>query len=243
MISSKVGIIYSYVFYLIGKKDFQTDSGPLRKIIAKWFFMQSITRRYTGSPETVMEQDISRIRDCQNKYEFINILEKIINEKFTDDFWKITLPNELAVSTATAPTLFAYYASLVLLEANVLFSNLKVTSLLDPAIKANKSATERHHLFPRNYLKSLNITDIKETNQIANFALVEWKDNIDISDNSPQNYLPEYSSKFSSELKKMYYWHALPDNWETMEYKTFLEQRRKLIAKVIKDGYDKLSSL
>ena len=244
MISSKVGIIYSYVFYLIGKRDFQIESKSLRKIIAKWFFMQAITRRYTGSPETVMEQDFSRLRDCHSQADFIIVLNKIIEEKLTDDFWKITLPNELAVSSATAPALFAYYASLVLLDANVLFSNLKVSSLLDPSIKSNKSATERHHLFPRNYLKSVNISDIKETNQIANFALVEWKDNIDISDEPPSSYLPEYLSILSTDLlNKMYYRHALPENWESMDYKIFLEQRRKLIANVIKNGFDKLNSM
>ena len=36
----------------------------------------------------------------------------------------------------------------------------------------------------------------------------------------------------------MYRHHALPDNWETLSYFEFLSQRRKLIARVIKDAYD-----
>ncbi len=38
----------------------------------------------------------------------------------------------------------------------------------------------------------------------------------------------------------MYRWHALPDAWETMEYSAFLEKRRELMARVIRDGYERL---
>lgn len=41
-------------------------------------------------------------------------------------------------------------------------------------------------------------------------------------------------------LDKMKYCHALPDQWYEMDYKEFLEERRKMIAKVIRDGYEKL---
>ncbi len=39
----------------------------------------------------------------------------------------------------------------------------------------------------------------------------------------------------------MAYWHALPENWEKMRYKEFLEARRLLIAKVIRDGFTRLT--
>ena len=34
--------------------------------------------------------------------------------------------------------------------------------------------------------------------------------------------------------------HALPDGWEHMDYHDFLRQRRILMAKVIKRGYERL---
>ena len=34
--------------------------------------------------------------------------------------------------------------------------------------------------------------------------------------------------------------HALPDGWENMEYPDFLSQRRKLMADVIRQGYETL---
>jgi hypothetical protein len=61
--------------------------------------------------------------------------------------------------------MYAYYASLCLLYANALFSKMKVSELLDPTTKANKSSVEKHHLFPKNYLKTLGVTEkTRQTN-------------------------------------------------------------------------------
>jgi len=35
----------------------------------------------------------------------------------------------------------------------------------------------------------------------------------------------------------MYYWHALPVDWEHLTYNDFLVERRKKIAFIIKDAY------
>lgn len=238
MITSQTALLYSYVMYLIGKRDFGVNPFTLRDVIARWFFMVSLTGRYTSSPETAMEQDLARLRSLSDERDFVNILDRIITDTFTEDFWNIALPNLLATSSARSPSLFAYYAALNLLEARVLFSKMRVAELLDPATKANKSATERHHLFPRAYLKRQAIESSRDTNQIANYALVEWHDNIGISDAPPAVYFPKYAQRFSeSELAEMRYWHALPEGWEQMDYQTFLDIRRPLIAKVVRDGF------
>jgi hypothetical protein len=243
MISSQNALLYAYVFYLIGKQEFHVDHYVLRNLIARWFFVIALTGRYTGSFEALMEQDLARIRDVRNADGFVALLDKIINDTLTEDYWNITLPNELATSSPRSPSLFAYYASLVLLDARVLFSKMQVSALLDPAIKAKKSGTERHHLFPKGYLATIGISEIRETNQIANFALVEWDDNIEISDDPPSKYYRKYASRFSKEeLDQMLHWHALPLDWPNMEYKELVETRRKLIAQIIREGFSKLEN-
>lgn len=203
--------------------------------------MSALTSRYTGSFETVMEQDLARLRDVKSAGDFVGVLDRVVMDNLTDDFWNITLPNDLATSSPRSPSLFAYHAALILLQAKVLFSKLSVSELLDPAIKARKSAAERHHLFPKNYLASQGINDLRSTNQIANYALLEWDDNINISDTAPSEYFPIYAARFSpSDLQQMMYWHALPEGWEKMDYLYFLEIRRKQIAQVIRDGFQKL---
>ncbi len=243
MISSKMGLIYSYTLFLIGRKDFQVNQYELRNSIARWFFMTALTGRYSASPETSMEGDLTRLRDIKDSDQFLNVLDRIVNDTLTEDFWNITLPNELASSAARSPALYAYYAALNLLDAKVLFSNMKVGELLAPTTKAKKSFLERHHLFPKNYLNEIGYKETRQINQIANYALVEWWDNISISDSSPVEYFPEYVKRFDQneeELKWMMYWHALPEDWHNMDYPTFLEQRRKKIAQVVRDGFNKL---
>lgn len=117
MITSQTALLYSYVFYLIGKQDFHVDHYTLRNLIARWFFMASMTGRYTGSPETVMEQDLARLRGLSTAAEFEQTIDRVIDAAFTEDFWHITLPENLATSSARSPSLFAYYAALNLLES------------------------------------------------------------------------------------------------------------------------------
>lgn len=244
MISSQAAMLYGYVMFLIGRFDFKLDLYQLRNLIARWFFMTTLTARYSSSPETTMEADLARLRSANDADGFVKIFDQLISDTLTEDFWTITLPNEIATSSPRSPSLFAYYAALNLLDAKVLFSKMKVSELLDPAIKAKKSSTERHHLFPKNYLKKISITEIRDTNQIANYALVEWSDNIEISDSAPSEYLPQYLARFTpDDLDKMYYWHALTQEWESMKYEDFLKARRKAIAQVIRDGFRKLCEL
>lgn len=242
MISSQTAIIYCYTFYLIGKKVFNVDSFALSTLMARWFFMVSVTGRYTSSPESAMERDLAGIRDFTTSDQFVQWMEKTINTEFTEDFWNITLPNRMDTSSATSPYQYAYYASLNLLHAKALFSNKKIADLLDPAHKAKKSAVERHHLFPKKHLKELGITQTRITNQIANYALVEWDDNIAISGEPPEAYFSKYAERFTdAELSKMRHWHALPVNWEKMEYSDFLEARRKLMAQIIREGFEHIA--
>ena len=242
LISSQINLLYCYALFLIGRTEVGVDLYRLRNVMARWFFMSSLTSRYTGSPESVMEQDLAGLREIRDADQFVAHLDRITQDSLPDDYWNITLPNELATSSARSPSLFAYYAALNLLDARVLFSKMKVSELLDPASHANKSAIERHHLFAKNYLKSLGITEARDTNQIANYALVEWSDNIAISDGAPAKYYPKYAARYSTEeLKQMRFWHALPDEWEGMPYTEFLHERRKRIAQVIREGYKVLA--
>lgn len=240
-ISSNNNVLYSYVFFLIGKIDYGVGLYDLKCLIARWFFMCSITGRYTGSPETAMEMDLSKLRSVNTADEFKKIINDIIDSQLTKDFWEVTLPLSLATSSFRSPSLFAYYASLNIHDGYGLFSKLKVSELLQSGLRSNKSALERHHLFPKAWLIRNGITEKREYNQIANFALVEWSDNIAIKDKEPKIYLPFYKERFTDgEYVKMQYWHALPNGWEHLSYNEFLMERRKAIAKVIEDGFERL---
>lgn len=243
MISSSVTLMYTYVLYLIGKIDLKIDRKNLDKAIGKWFFTATLTSRYTGgSPETMMERDLANLRTVKDGETFLKYIHNTIDAELTQDFWEVTLPTRMITSSVSSPMLNSFYAAQNLLDARALFSEIRVWDALDPTTIAKKSKVERHHLFPKNYLKSFGINSVRETNQIANFALVEWHDNISISDAPPSEYYQKYKEELGPEIiKQMTYWHALPVDWESMTFDEFLTERRKLMAKVIKDGFTRLT--
>lgn len=239
-VTSQNALLMAYTLYLLGLNEFKVDKFELKSIIAQWLFMSSLTSRYTGgSAESAMEADLAALREIKTSREYLQWLEGNIKVELTNDFWSITLPSRLRTSASRGPALFAWYAALVLMDAKVLFSKKKVADLLAPAKRAKRKGVERHHLFPAAYLKKeLGLKSIKEINRIANLALVEWDDNADISKQPPGKYAPRLEKRFGGEeLAKMYYWHGLPPDWYELGYEALLEQREKLIAKVVKDGF------
>ncbi len=240
-ISSQMAVLYAYALWLIGKRDFHVDTYCLREIMARWFFMTTLTGRYTSSPESRMEQDLALLRDAHTADDFVRVLDQQIEAVFTRDYWEFTLPNELETAAARNTAQFAFYAALCLLDAPVLYSNMKVSALLDPSTKAKRAALERHHLFPRRYLQRINIGEERLMNQVANYALVEWDDNVRVSDRPPSEYVPELETRFSPEaIREMYHLHALPERWYDMEYPQFLKERQKRMAEVIRQGFEKI---
>jgi len=246
MISSDNALLFSYALWLMGRVDYGVPLDRLREVMARWFFMAHTTGRYTGAFESRFEQDAARLSELGPKDAdgFVRVLSQVVDDTLTGDYWTITLPNELATSASKSPALLAYIAALNILDADALLSTGKVRSRLDPAITAKKGI-ERHHIFPRAYLSAvLKVTDNKEINQIGNMALVEWADNIAISDDPPPVYWPAQlnAKQLPKEvLDQQRYWHALPDGWEHMDYPTFLVSRRRLMGQVVKDAYAKLN--
>ncbi|WP_344417199.1 GmrSD restriction endonuclease domain-containing protein, partial [Streptomyces glomeratus] len=247
MISSQNTLLYSYALWLIGRVHYAVPIDQLRSTIARWFFMAQLTGRYSGSVETQMEQDLALLRDLKpgDTRGFTTALDRVVRETLTSDFWSITLPNALNSSAAKSPALLAYIAALNILDADVLLSTTKVRTRLDPAILARKGV-ERHHLFPRKYLqKALGITHTARINQIANMALLEWTDNIAISDQAPTDYWPQQlaAKRIPPEaLARQLYLHALPEDWSSMGFESFLSARRTLMAQVIRDAFLQLEN-
>jgi hypothetical protein len=242
MISSENAVIYSYVLWLIGRRDFGVDLPVLREVIARWFFMAHTTGRYTSSPESQIESDLLRLRDVVHGdgAQFCTRLDREVEAVLTNDYWEISLPNRLQTSSARSPALFAYWAALNLLDAELLFSTTKVVTRLDPGVVAVRDV-ERHHLFPKRHLEEQGIRGAPRTNQIANMAFIDWAENTAISAKAPAVYWEAMSTRVDGErLKHQRYWHALPVGWEQLSYAEFLDKRRRLIAQVIRDGFSRL---
>jgi hypothetical protein len=245
LISAKNTLLFAYSFFLIGKEEFKINYETLQKLIIQWFIFSSITGRYSGATDATFETDLNRIKDCKNGNDYIAVLSGVIDQELNDSYWSNTLVNDLVTSNSKSPMISAYFAAQNFLGVRVLFSAKNISDLFDPAVKTRKKRLDKHHLFPKNYLVKNYLMDpqknIKEINQVANFAYLEFEENINIKDLPPHDYMEKFKKRYSHEdLTRMYSEHALPIDWENLEYNEFLAQRRKLIASFIRTAFEKI---
>jgi hypothetical protein len=248
-ISSENNVVLVYALYLIGRS-YGLSHSELRTTIARYFFMSSLTGRYTGSFETQITQDVQAFTEAGDGADYLARLRQAISTELTPDYWTTRLPQVLATAAARGPGLFAYAASLCLLNARVppfvdggagqeQKSSLLLRDLFDPVVQPKKIPIERHHLFPRRYLEREGISGTRSINQIANLSYVEWPENIEISDAAPSSYWPRYADQFS--VEDLFH-HALPQDWAQMDYEQFLDERRMLMAQVIRKGFETIGA-
>lgn len=241
IVASTNAIVFCYVLYLIGKYDYKVPPVILQKIIKKWIFMSTITSFYTVSTESEVEKQLADLRNVHTADAFVAYLDGVISTKFSDDYFNLTLPADLMSAAATSPAWFGYIAALNVLGTPMLFSTTTLAAKLLPGASGDKKAIDKHHIFPKNYLTGIGYTSDRDRNQVANFTYLDYNTNIDISDDSPAEYVDRYRQKLGDEgYKKSCAENALPVDFEKMSYPNFLEQRRKLMADIVKKAYQKL---
>ena len=242
LISSKFGFYACYGLYLIGRYKFNVDYKKLERIISKWFVFSQLTQRYSFSPESRYERDLVRFR--QEDVDFVEILNSIMNSELTDDYWNITLLQRLESSVNNYAGKI-YTVSKIDEGNNILFSKAKLRDHLNPMIKSKKKSVDVHHIFPKNYLIKNGITDKTDYNQQANYIYIEYSDDIKIRDQPPVEYWPlmlDSVSEFDREeiIKNYTKYYDLPHEFWNMDYFEFLEARRELMAKSIRNYFERL---
>ena len=244
LVASTNAVVHSYVLYLIGKYEYKVPSLELQKIIRKWIFMSTITLFYTGSTETEVEKQFADLRNVSSSQEFVKYLDDIIKTRFTDDYFTYTLPKELNSSSATSPAWYGYIASINILGTPMLFSTVQLSHHFVLGTSGSKNSIDKHHIFPKHYLEKIGYKDDRDRNQIANFTYLDYVTNIDISDNPPNEYVGRYREKLGEEAYRVTCeQNALPLNFENLEYKEFLNQRRLLMAQIVRKAYCELDKL
>ena len=240
-IRSNYVVVYSYVFYLMGKYEFKVSPLELRKVIVRWIFMSTITSFYSSSPETTVERQMADLRNVHNGSEFVEYLDNSIKLKMNETYFSVELVNDLTSSSAISPLWFGYVASVNVLGTTMLFSNTPQSKYWIIGADGDKKAIDKHHIFPKHYLEKIGINSDRDRNQLANFTYLDYNTNIDISDDAPALYIERFKGKFGEDsFAKHLADNAIPMGFEHMNYFEFLEERRKLMAGIIKKAYQKL---
>ena len=245
MIRSQNTINFTYIVYLVLKYQ-KIIPAKIESYIRKWFVMSMLTRRYSSSPESSFDYDVKRI----NEIGIAKYIEDIEAAELSDAFWEAGLPQQMNTPVASSPYFNVYLASQVYeKDKGFLSRDITVHDLL--AFKGDV-----HHLFPKNYLKKHGLMQNKY-NQIANYVIMQSEINIAIGDKSPADYfskLLEYCSNGNKnfaygaiteldQIRENFTMHCVPEGMENKNiehYEEFLQERRKLMSKKIKNYYWKL---
>ena len=240
-VRSNYVVVFSYVFFLMGKYEYNVPPVELRQAIIRWIFMSTITSFYSSSPESTVERQMADLRNVHDSKAFIEYLDNTVKLEMNDTYFSVDLVKQLTSSSASSPLWFGYIASINVLGTTMLFSNTPQSKYWLIGTDGDKKAIDKHHIFPKHYLEEIGIESDRDRNQLANFTYLDYNTNIDISDNPPVDYVENYKSKLGTEVyAKSLADNAIPLGFENLDYFEFLEQRRKLMAGIIKKAYDKL---
>ena len=240
-IRSNYVVVYSYVFYLLGKYEYKVPPMELRNSIVRWIFMSTIKSFYSSSPESTVERQMADLRNILNAQDFISYLDNSVKLEMNESYFSVELINALTSSSANSPVWFGYIASINILGTTMLFSNTPQSKYWIVGSDGEKKSIDKHHIFPKHYLETIGIDSDRDRNQMANFTYLDYNTNIAISDDAPALYVEKFKKKLGEDIyAKHLENNAIPIGFESLDYFDFLSKRRKLMAEIIKKAYNKL---
>lgn len=242
LINSQMTLDFAYTLYLILNNNNQIDKTQIKHFVSKWYVFSTLTSRYITSPESVMDLDIRRIAEKG----FIEYFKEMEEANLSNTFWEIGLVQDLETSAINSPFFNVFLAAQVHGSDNSLLMNgTKVRDLIT-------TMGDIHHIFPKGHLQKKGITDKSKYNQIANYTYLDTQTNISIGEKAPNEYFKTVFEQCDSNemkfgnisdtslLKENLSINCIPENIINMDashYDDFLLERRKLMARKIKDYY------
>lgn len=242
LLHSAMTLDFAYTLYLMLLDDPAIPNAQIKRYVQRWFVMSTLTSRYTGSPETAMDKDMRAIAEKG----FIDYFNEVEASELSDNFWNITLPQNLETSSVNSPSFNAFLAAQINLNCNsMLMNGTKISDLIS-------ISGDVHHIFPRAYLQSSGITSKTKYNQVANYVYLDTQVNKAISDDAPCIYFGSVKSQCDSKdiklgnisdenlLRTNLKENCIPEEVFEMtaaDYDDFLQKRRKLMAKMIEEYY------
>lgn len=244
LIASNNAILNSFALYVLGRR-IGVERHKLDELISRWVFASLLSARYSTSSETRFDEDLSRVASLKTGEgeAFAAVLDRALGEVLSGDFWTNRLVRDLETQRGRAPAALGFRAAQVVLGARALFGDQSLRDMLDPHGRGSRAAVEIHHLFPTAWLQSKGVRDRRQINQVANFADVGWYQNTVIGGHSPKRYVPLVRQKLALDddrWGRMCSEHALPPGWEELNYDTFLNERRRRMADLIRVAFRKL---
>jgi len=213
-----INALVPLVVYSSKKQDQLTDNEA--KGLLFWFFEATIHGRFTGSPETKIDQDLKAIESADSINSMVANLKKDIPS------FDIT-PEMIEGKYQRHPFLPLIFAIFRKKNAKDWFTGLVLSSTnVGPEHKL-----ELHHIFPKAILKESGDFKTHEMDDIANIAFLSQKANRTILKSKPEDYLTNIEvDRLEAQLVPLD-----TELWMVDRFRDFLAERRKLMTEAINE--------
>ena len=244
LVNSYMALDFAYALYLRLTVSKEVNVSEIKRVVQKWYVLSVLTGRYSASPESSFYKDIRKI----NEIGVVKALEEMEAAILSDNFWEVKIVQDLSYTSPVNPTYLVYLAAQVAgNDMSLLSNNITVKDLIE-------ISGDVHHIFPKEYLKS-NGYDKNLYNQDANYAYLDTQVNKSIGKKAPCEYFSEALKQCETkdikcgsiteieQLKANLATNCIPFEVCDMthnDYEEFLQKRRVLMAKKIKDYYNGL---
>lgn len=202
--------------YLYYKTEGRSLDKETTEKVHEWFWKVALSERYTSSMESKMGEDRREIFD------------KLLAGKETKINFTITADEE-KISNTTIGTKSALRNAIFCMLALRNPKHFKTNDIfpMDYKFCSDFNGHEKHHIFPRKYLKANNIGG---ENLVSNFCFIPAELNKEILAEKPSDYFAKYESQnpdFTEALEAQLinYSEAIKNN----DYQSFIKERTGLI--------------
>ncbi len=238
LISSRLGLVDTSVFrspnsipaiirFLHNSPTFP-ESRQLDRLLY-WYVCTLIWGRYSTSVESRMRQDLLAV--VENKDPVDALIERL---RQTRGHLRVE-PQDFDVAEARSRIFPLLYLLSRVNDVPDFCSGLK----LSKANLGKLGMLQRHHIFPKAYLRKHGITNRYETNALANFTWLTMPCNTKIGPTPPEEYFPHYEAMHPGVLAS--HWIPMDEQlWRIENYHEFLAVRRELLAAAANEFLDKL---
>ena len=238
LISSRLGLDHNrvlgspYSFPLmvryIDKREGKLIDPKERDGLLYWYIQTIIWGRYSGNTETTLNQDLEAIEENNGALE--RLLERLRRNRGNlrvtpDDFsgWSIGA---------------RFYPLLYMLTRTHHSRDWCSGIELSNHMLGKLSHLQLHHIFPKSKLNSKGYQR-SEVNALANFTFLTQECNLEVSNQDPAEYIPNFLAKQPGVIES--HWIPIdPELWKFENYRDFLAARREILAQAANEFLDNL---
>ena len=226
---------FGYILYLYLKKNTNFSNDQIEKYTKQWILMTALVKRYVSSPESGFDRDLRLISEANENNQLPEFFERTISQNLTDEFWNLTLPNNMEAQTTQLTNWRIFQMSQIRAKSHAWLEKDKFT-----ADTINEQGNV-HHIFPKAYLRKNGFKQ-SEYNQVANYVWITQPRNLEIGDRAPKDYMTDMeTTKYHSGENDQA--NAIPKDLNELDYHQydhFLNERRKLMAQNIRRFFNSL---